>query len=196
MRMCLALGRIRLRVILHRSCTPLRPLLLYTSTNNSNLTMVHNRDVLVNCIKRYYDLLVRAAYLDPNAIETPPPSGWTDEQLEVDILRALGRSEAVIDLLRHMPYIKSDSAPQYHPRYEVWEETVAVNYLRSANRFEGATAEQCKEKTLSEFFLMPVDAEWPAGFISLTEGRDATSWIIDTDEGTAANYRGQSCDAG
>jgi hypothetical protein len=144
--------------------------------------MAHNRDVLVNCIKRYYELLVRAAYLDPNAIETPPPSGWTDEQLTVDILRALGRSEAVIDLLRHVPYIK------YNPRYEVWEVTIAINYLRSADRFKGATAEECKWKTVDDFCLMPEDANWPAGFISLTEGREAYWWIIDTDEGTTANY--------
>jgi hypothetical protein len=202
MRMCLPEGAFgpkphqASRDALNPSRTPLRPLLLYTSANDSIFTMVHNRDVLVNCIKRYYDLLIRAAYLDPNAIETPPPSGWTDEQLEVDILRVLGRSETVIDLLRHIPYIKSYlTHRQHNPRYEVLEETVAINYLRTADLFEGATAEECKGKTLDDFCLMPVDAEWPAGFISLTGGREATSWVIDTDEGTTVNARGEGCDA-
>jgi len=142
--------------------------------------MVHNRNVAVNCVKRYYDLLVRAAYLDPNTIETPPPEGWSDEQLPVEILRALGRSEIVINLLRHIPYIRT------LPRYEVDEETIAINYLRNADRFEGATAESCRGKTVDDFCLMPADADWPASFISLTEGREGTWWIIDTDEGMAA----------
>jgi len=139
--------------------------------------MVHDRDVAVNCVKRYYDLLVRAAYLDPNAIELPPPEGWSDEQLTVEILRALGRSETVIDLLRHVPYIRT------LPRYEVDEETIAINYLRNADRFKGATVESCRGKTVDDFCLMPQDADWPASFISLTEGREGTWWIIDTDEG-------------
>lgn len=141
--------------------------------------MAYDRDLLVNCVKRYYDLLVRAAYLPPSALETPPPSGWTDEELAVDHLRAIGRNETVIDLLRHMPFIKPK------PRYEVWEVTVAINYLRSAKRFYNLTAEECTPKTIDDIVLMPQDADWPAGFISLTEGREACWWVIDTDEGIA-----------
>jgi hypothetical protein len=36
------------------------------------------------------------------------------------------------------------------------------------------TAESCKGKDLSDVLLMPHPANWPAGFISLTNGRDAT----------------------
>jgi hypothetical protein len=51
----------------------------------------------------------RAAYLNPHTIGAPPPDGWSDEQLVVDILRTLGRTERVIDLLRYMPYIRIKS---------------------------------------------------------------------------------------
>jgi hypothetical protein len=67
--------------------------------------MPYDRDVVVNCIKRHYDLLVRMAYLDPDEILHPPPEGWSDEQLVVDTLQKRKRSERVIDLLRHMPYL-------------------------------------------------------------------------------------------
>jgi hypothetical protein len=48
------------------------------------------------------------AYLDPAQIECPPPSGWSDDQLAVDILRGLGRSGKVIDLLQHLPYLREN----------------------------------------------------------------------------------------
>jgi hypothetical protein len=170
---------VRLRVILVTLLELQLHVYLFFSllpSSKRDFTMVHNRDVLVNCMKRYYDLLVCAPYLDPSAIETPPPSGWTDEQLTVDILRVLGRSEGVKDLLRRVPYIKSK------PRYEVWEVTIAINYLRSVDWFKGAMAEECKGKTVNDFCLMPDDANWPAGFILLTEGQEAYLWIVDTDK--------------
>ena len=42
-------------------------------------TMPYDRHVVVSCIERHYDLLVRMAYLDPDTILRPPPEGWTDE---------------------------------------------------------------------------------------------------------------------
>jgi hypothetical protein len=142
--------------------------------------MIYEKNVIVGCIKRHYDVLVRAAYLDPNDIETPPPEGWSDEQLPVEILRALGRSEEVVELLRHLPYIKRSRGLG---RYEVYEMTVSINYLRNGGRFGNATVESCRGKTVDDFCLMPVDADWPPSFISLTEGRESTWWIIDTREG-------------
>jgi hypothetical protein len=142
--------------------------------------MVFNKDIVVNCVQQHYELLVRAAYLDPNDIETPPPEGWSDEQLMVDILRALGRSEEVVELLRHLPYIKSFNTLD---RYEVYEETKSINYLRKYKRLRNVTAESCRGKTVDDFGLMPADADWPSSFISLTEGREATWWVIDTEKG-------------
>jgi hypothetical protein len=127
--------------------------------------MVYDRDVLVACIKRHYDLLVRFAYLDLDAIEIPPPSGWTDEQL------ALGRNETVIDLLRHLPYLKFH---RYEPIHEIYDETKSINYLRYAEAFgRDVSVESCAGMTMDDFCLFPHDANWPASFISLTEGRDA-----------------------
>jgi hypothetical protein len=151
--------------------------------------MAYSKHIIVDCIKRHYDLLVRAAYLNPNDIETPPLEGWSDEQLVVDILRTLGRSEQVIELLRHLPYIKS---PRTLDRYEVYEETVAISYLRRHERFGKVTAESCRGKTVDDFCLMPADADWPPSFISLTEGREATWWVIDTNEGVKMQMHGQA----
>jgi hypothetical protein len=66
--------------------------------------MAFERDIVIKCVQRHYDLLVRAAYLDPKIIQTPPLESWSEVEIMADVLRALGRSEAVIDLLRHLPY--------------------------------------------------------------------------------------------
>jgi hypothetical protein len=145
--------------------------------------MAYGRDLIVDCIRRHYDLLVSFAYLDPAAIENPPPEGWSDEQLMVDVLCALGRSEKVIDLLRYLPYIKEP--PKYPDRFEVLEVTFSINYLQNCH--PKITAESCRGKQLGEVLwnvlLMPADADYPSSFISLTGGREATCWIIDTEEG-------------
>jgi hypothetical protein len=144
--------------------------------------MAYNRDIVVNCIKRHYDLLVRAAYLDPANIQYPPADGWSDEQLVVDVLRVLGRSDKVIDLLRHLPYIK-DSAENFY----IYHETHPMSYLRGTDLVGNLKAEECQGKDLCELLLMPVPADWPAGFISLSHGREGTWWVIDTTKGLIVN---------
>jgi hypothetical protein len=67
--------------------------------------MTYDRDVVVKSLKCHYNVLVRMAYLDPTLIECPPPLGKNDDQLAVEILRGLGRSGKVIDLLQHLPYL-------------------------------------------------------------------------------------------
>ena len=148
--------------------------------------MAYDRDVVVNSLKRHYNVLVLMAYLDPAVIEYPPPSGWSDDQLAVEILRALGRSEKVIDLLRHLPYLRESYSDE---RWQVYPETRATSYLRDVGWFKGQTAESCQGKNMLHLCLMPFDGDCPPGFIPLTYGREATCWIIDTDEGALEAYR-------
>lgn len=144
--------------------------------------MPYNRDVVVNCIKRHYELLVRAAYLDPNVIRQPPAEGWGDDKLDVDLLRALKRSEKVIDLLRHLPYIDLNLAEDC----EVYVYTTPISYLRGEGYSEDSSPKSRAAQGFASLGLMPADADWPAGMISLTRGQVATWWIIDTEKGMSA----------
>jgi len=144
--------------------------------------MAYDRDLVVHCIKRHYELLVKAAYFDSAEVRYPPDEGWSDKQLPVDVLRAFGRSEEVIDLLRHLPYIKQLDGDD---KDEVYFETRHLSYLRDTWPFISLTVEECQGKQLSDKLLMPRPADWPAGFISLTRDQHATWWIIDTTKGLA-----------
>jgi len=119
-------------------------------------------------------LLVRMAYLDPDTILRPPPEGWSDEQLAVDTLQEWKRSDRVVDLLRHLPYLSKNMGDS---KYEVYIVTEACNFLRDYGWLKDAH----KKDAIS--LMMPCEEEAPAGMIPLSQGREATVWMIDTDEG-------------
>lgn len=106
---------------------------------------------------------MKAAYLDPKEVRYPPDEGWSDEQLAIDVLGAFGRSEEVIDLLRHLPYIKQLDGDD---KDEVHFETRHLSYLRDAWPCKSLNVEECRGKQLSDKLMMPRPADWPAGFKS------------------------------
>ena len=142
--------------------------------------MPYDRDIVVSCIERHYDLLVRMAYLDPDTILRPPPEGWSDEQLAVDTLQEWKRSDRVVDLLRHLPYLSKNMGDS---KYEVYIVTEACNFLRDYGWLKDAH----KKDAIS--LMMPCEEEAPAGMIPLSQGREATVWMIDTDEGMSRIQR-------
>jgi hypothetical protein len=144
--------------------------------------MAYDRDVVIRCLKRHYELLVKAAYFDAAEIQYPPDEGWSDEQLAVDIMLTFGRSDEVIDLLRHLPYIKQLDGDC---KDEVYFETQHLSYLRETWPFKSLTAEKCQGKTLFDKLLMPGPEDWPAGCVALSQDIYATWWVIDTAKGLA-----------
>jgi hypothetical protein len=124
--------------------------------------MAYDRDVVVCCFKRHYELLVRSAYFDSAEIRYPP--------------------DEVIDLLRHLPYIKQLDGDS---KDEVYFQTRHLSYLRDTWPFKSLTVEKCQGKQLFDKLLMPSPEDWPAGFIALTQDIYATWWIMDTTKGLA-----------
>ncbi|KAI4930782.1 uncharacterized protein J4E92_004614 [Alternaria infectoria] len=147
--------------------------------------MPYDRDVVVSCIERHYDLLVRMAYLDSDTILRPPPEGWSDEQLAVDTLQEWKRSDRVIDLLRHLPYL---SRNMFDDKHEVYIVTEACNYLRNY----GWLKDEYKKDAIRYMSPCGEEEEIPAGMIPLSQGNEATVWMIDTDQGMSRIQRASS----
>ncbi|KAH7092264.1 hypothetical protein FB567DRAFT_516871 [Paraphoma chrysanthemicola] len=63
---------------------------------------VYSRDECVAAIRDYYDFLAKS-FMDPLFIVEPPQNGWPD--ISTDATNHLGKTEQVMDLLRHLPYI-------------------------------------------------------------------------------------------
>ncbi|KAH7014102.1 uncharacterized protein B0I36DRAFT_397410 [Microdochium trichocladiopsis] len=144
----------------------------------------YDRDVLVALVRRHYDLLVVMGHLHPAALQAPlEPDGWSDAQLNVDALRALGRSEVVIDLLRHLPYPRAGSGRRADA--SVHYETKVLSYLRNTWKPDEMPQEWWDKQSWAMLRLAPFDKALPPHMISLTYDEAAIGciWIIDTEIG-------------
>ncbi|TID02732.1 hypothetical protein CH35J_004671 [Colletotrichum higginsianum] len=99
------------------------------------LDCAYNRDDVVAGLTQYYLTLTSTAYVPASYVDFPPPGGWTDADLDVGALRALRRSETVIDLLRHLPYPRPmHDGPRPGP-WNVAPGSKPVRYLRHLGTF-------------------------------------------------------------
>lgn len=59
-----------------------------------------------NAVRKYYTFLTEVlGCLLPECVEEPPPEGWPN--ITEESLAGLEKTKAVIEVLRHLPYIKS-----------------------------------------------------------------------------------------
>lgn len=130
---------------------------------------------VIQGLTEYYTLLSQTASFPPDTISLPPSGGWSDDQLDVKVLKAFKRSDAVIDLLRHIPYLNAGDQGEW----QIWPESFAVRYLRgphTANWLSGY-------KSTGWAPAMPMD-DLPPHIATLTTGHaGSTAWIVDTNEG-------------
>lgn len=139
-------------------------LLCIISRSHDNHSPAHismySREETVNAVLKFYQQVLRHPYLDNNALIVPPPGGW-------DNITIQGKNETVVDLLRHLPYLRPEREIQ---RPIVNWETVPVCYA-GKDTDEG---------------IYPL----PAHCIYLTHSVDqlGTALILDTDKGTLTEY--------
>jgi len=120
------------------------------------------RPEIIDALTAFYKQVLKHPYLDATALKIPPSSGW--RTIDSAALRDLGKSETVIELLRHLPYLESDG------RYEkllVQYETVAIAYTKHPST------------------LMEEVNPLPGDCVYLTEGvdREGYSLILDVEKG-------------
>ncbi|KAF4549656.1 Hypothetical protein D9617_20g027120 [Elsinoe fawcettii] len=145
-----------------------------------------NRDEVAGLFTRHFELLCSMAYIDRSRIRYPPIGGWSEEDVPSDFFRSLNppRSETVIDLLRHLPYLETGTWPDevfFNPR------DTPHDYLRNGRLMEtyDAPRDQLSGKSLGELFLMPFDEYAPPRLVMLAYGPIGAveSWsVLDTEE--------------
>jgi hypothetical protein len=80
---------------------------LLSISETEDLCNIHySREATVAAFEDYFEFLT-AMYMDPAVIQTPPEGGWP--QITVESMRPLGKTDEVVDLLRHLPYIRQDT---------------------------------------------------------------------------------------
>ncbi|CAK4033422.1 Hypothetical predicted protein [Lecanosticta acicola] len=90
--------------------------------------MPYFRDQVVRELTSLYELLVRM-YLPDDAIRYPPPGGWP--HIDGKRFAFMEKAETVIDLMRHIPYIRQE---RHLDAFLVYPGVICNDY--SGNHFE------------------------------------------------------------
>jgi hypothetical protein len=132
----------------------------------------YSRERTVKAIRSYYAFLAaKLGAIRPQCIIEPPVGGWRN--ITTTSLAHLEKTDEVIELLRHLPYIKGDSKGQWNSK---------IAFETYALRYGGADA-MPSNGTASDMWP-PGAGEIPAHVAVLTMGARYGSWLLlDTVEG-------------
>lgn len=125
-----------------------------------------SREEIVETISNFYTFLTAYPFLPTSAIKTPPSEGWPEEYREV--WRKMGKSEEVIDLLAHLPYIDDKNWLWYH-------DTKPINYTSPLNVMRIG---EMYDKKRYLFEPLGEGLELPAHVFSLTDGKLYGRWLL------------------
>ena len=106
-------------------------------TGHNLTTTTYSRDEVVSELTSFYEFLV-SMYLSPDALRRPPPGGWPD--ITVERLAFLGKNESVINLLKHIPYIRQS---EVNTPFHIYEGCACNDY--AGDRFQ-KDAVPCQSK--------------------------------------------------
>lgn len=150
-----------------------RPIPLLAPSSTPYRTMsAYSRDSAVKAVRSYYTFLAaKFGAIRSSCIIKPPVGGWPN--VTTASLASLEKTDEVVDLLRHLPYIKGDSEVKWNAK--IAPETEAFRY--------GGANVMPPNGTASDGWP-PGAGEIPAHVAVLTMGARYGSWLLlDTIEG-------------
>ncbi|GKT95385.1 hypothetical protein Ct61P_13235 [Colletotrichum tofieldiae] len=135
----------------------------------------YDRDAVVSLVKGHYRLLVDMGHLHPEALQAPPETGWTDEELNVDALWTVGRSDKS----------GTPGSDEAGDDAVVYYETKVLSYLRNKWQPEKDPDPNWHKRPFAMLGLAPFDKPLPPHMVSLTYDEAALGviWPIDTEKG-------------
>ncbi|KAM0327595.1 hypothetical protein ACHAQA_005888 [Verticillium albo-atrum] len=147
------------------------------------------RDALIDGLTRYYTLLTRAAYFPADVVEYPAPGGWQAPDFPEEKLRALKYSDQVIDVLRHLPYIREgegDGPDGEDVRWQAFVNGFPIRYLSDGDLLQNESAKKLAKKKLESLGLSPYEKPLPNSMFALVKAREEWQrhwWIVDLEKG-------------
>ena len=132
----------------------------------------YSRGTAVKAVRSYYAFLAaKLGAIRPSCIIEPPVDGWPN--ITTTSLASLEKTDEVVDLLRHLPYIKGDSKGD-------WNEKIAPE----TEAFQYGGADAMPPNGTASVGWPPGAGEIPAHVAVLTIGARYGSWLLlDTVEG-------------
>ncbi|KAL7949035.1 hypothetical protein V8C42DRAFT_313059 [Trichoderma barbatum] len=138
----------------------------------------YSREECISAVRDYYKFIV-GLYLHESEIIEPPAEGWPD--ITTATMQAMGKTDEVISLLRHLPYIRFQESG-FDLQGAPW--CVFADWQSSAQCIIRDPARGEHYKLLSEG--VSIYENVPPHVISLTQGpQDNEVFLIDTELGIA-----------
>lgn len=130
----------------------------------STMEPVYSRDECIAAIRDYYTFLT-TMFMDSAFIIEPPQDGWPN--ITTEATQGLGKTDAVIDLLRHLPYIV-DKPYSNHP--EGLPGGTFIDWKHVIEKLHNGEAHPENELLMSEGTEDQFDGKIPAHCIGLVHG--------------------------
>ncbi|KAI4700334.1 hypothetical protein J4E81_004372 [Alternaria sp. BMP 2799] len=137
----------------------------------------YSREACIAAVRDYYHFLTRM-YMEESVVVEPPKGGWPS--VTSDSMRDVNKTDEVIALLKHLPYIlgpgSSFENPQGAPKC-VFSDWHGDSEELAQGVCTGETLKVCSEGA-------SISDEVPAHVVGLTTGgRDNPNFLLDTDLG-------------
>jgi hypothetical protein len=138
----------------------------------------YSRDGCVAAVRDYYAFLAKM-YLKASVVIEPPEEGWPS--ITPDSLRGLGKTDEVISLLRHLPYI---TTPKDRPLYKP-QGSPDCYWADWQSYAQGITDGLSKPKNIRFYSEGEYERDIPTHVMGLTHGGgDNPIFLLDIQFGT------------
>ncbi|KUJ09804.1 uncharacterized protein LY89DRAFT_788055, partial [Mollisia scopiformis] len=142
----------------------------------------YDREAIIATVTDFYKHMIKLPHIEPSDLLYPPPEGWPS--ITESNFAPLKRSEEVIELLRHLPYLKTSPGQVRGQESIVAWDTKPIDYRE----------EKFQPDRIEEGVKMITQSKdkFPAWVVPLTRGVDLYGiWLMfDTTDGTATEYQG------
>ncbi|KAF2162371.1 hypothetical protein M409DRAFT_58465 [Zasmidium cellare ATCC 36951] len=142
----------------------------------------YSRQACIDAVRDYYKFLI-LLHLPGHYLVEPPEAGWP--HITPENARCLGKTDEVVALLRHLPYLRADITTSWEAQgapdtnFADWSDILRMSMQKSWQ--QGEIDED--SRIMSEGLVFEEDTV-PAHVISLTYGAGNTErFLLDTDLG-------------
>ncbi|KAJ8124180.1 hypothetical protein ONZ43_g35 [Nemania bipapillata] len=131
--------------------------------------MAKSNEAIIAAVHEFYSAIIRLPYIDTDALVLPPSDGWSD--VNADELRKRGKTEKVIELLRHLPYLRN---PDKNRKWMLSPDTLAIAYCDG----------EAYSSSMDELQPTPAHCIW----LTAHDSRDGIDLLLDTQTGSITEW--------
>ncbi|KAI1136857.1 hypothetical protein F5Y05DRAFT_88927 [Hypoxylon sp. FL0543] len=124
---------------------------------------------VVAAVREFYTAIIKLPYIDLDALVLPPPEGWPG--VRDDELRKRGKTDEVITLLRHLPYLRNPGA---RAKWMLSPDTCEIAYCDG----------EMYDEIMDELQPTPSHCIW----LTAHDSRDGVDLLLDTHTGTITQW--------